>query len=825
MSAERIRRALPYIALIATVTTVAGVAAAQAAAPPVKLALSSHFGREVNLTQVAAKGGPSLEDVCTVESNDECQPGSASSIPGGFNFPSSVAADNAVGKPSFGNVYVADLFNQRMDELTPSGAFVLMFGKEVNETKDNTSGATESEKNVCTAASGDVCKAGAEGSGPGAFFFGPQAVAVDPSTGNVYAADPLNSRVAEYTESGQFVLMVGKEVNETKDKLVGSTEAERNLCTAASGDACTEGKRAASGSTEHGAFDLENVVGNSLAAGGPEHLLYVGDNQRVQEFKANGEWVREIAPEPGNPVEALTLEQPTGDVYLARRSPPGNLVREFDFEGKELRSFPVSDPKAAGELHVKAMAVDSEGRLAVTFSQNNGQSFGALYNASSGRRITGFAIPGGGEPPRGISFSGAGDLYVANQSQQEVLAYTARPIAELVVGPAACQAGAESDTSAKFDCTLNGEVNPEGVPETEALFEFGRTPALGEKSAGQTVEAPRTVQDIVSLRPNETFYYQLAGYDHNVKPPEEQFTSEQASLTTPTVPARITGAPQASFVKTSSVVMFSELNPENAASEYFFEYAAGEGTLASCPGVRKASCPGVASTPVEHSAVYGKIGATFEATGLQPGTVYHYRLFAEDANRAQSERFATTGPEGSFTTAPATLPTASTGPAGAVTATSATITGTVEPNGLPATYAFELGVYQGAETAYGITQSGAVPPETGAVGESQPITGLQPGTTYAYRIVIHGVSGQSTGATVLFTTQGLPSLLNTPTSEPLLAAPNIPFPDTAQTPPAKPLTRAQLLARALKNCTKQPKRQRKACRHTAQKRYGQAHHK
>jgi chitodextrinase len=779
MSANRIKRALAHIALIAMIATLAGVTAAQAAVPPVKLFLSSHFGREVNLTEVGAKGGPSLEDVCTVQSKDECQPGNASSIPGGFNFPSSVAVDNAVTKPSYGNIYVADLFNQRMDELTPSGEFVLMFGKEVNETKDNTSGATKSEKNVCTAASGDVCKAGVEGSEAGAFFFGPQAVAVDPSTGNVYAADPLNSRVAEYTESGQFVLLIGKEVNETKDNLLGSTEAERNLCTAASGDVCTEGKRAPSGSTEQGAFDFENFIGNMLVAGGPEHLLYAGDKQRVQEFKANGEWMREISSEPGNNVEALTLEQQTGDVYLVRPLPSGNLVREFDFEGKELRSFPVSPPKTSrASSHVKAMALDSEGRLAVAFEE--GQSFGALYIASSGRRITGFAVPVGAEL-KGISLNGAGDLYAANPNQQEVLAYTAKPIAELVVGPAACEAGAESDTSATFDCTLSGEVNPEGVSETEALFEWGRTPALGEKTVSQNVEEPKTVRDVVSLRPNETFYYQLAGYDHNVKPPEERFTSEEASLTTPTVAARIIGAPEASFVKTSSVVMFGELNPENASSEYFFEYAAGEGALAKCPGVRKASCPGVASTGIAHSVVYGKIGATFEVTGLQPGTVYHYRLFAEDENRSQTERFATTGPEGSFTTAPAPLPSAETGAYSAVTATGAVISGMVNPDGLPANYAFELGVYNGAGTQYTTVFSGSAGSSRAPVEEALTLTGLQPGTTYAYRITVSSgyIPNEShtlLGAPVTFTTAGIQAVLPSPSPLPLLAVPPIAFP-------------------------------------------------
>ena len=59
-----------------------------------------------------------------------------------------------------------------------------------------------------------------------------------------------------------------------------------------------------------------------LAVGGPEDLLYVGDEHRVQEFKAsNGEYKSEIpltsiSAEPESKVVALAVDA-TGDVYLA----------------------------------------------------------------------------------------------------------------------------------------------------------------------------------------------------------------------------------------------------------------------------------------------------------------------------------------------------------------------------------------------------------------------------------------------------------------------------------------------------------------------------
>ena len=75
---------------------------------------------------------------------------------------------SVAGAPN-GNVYVADERNHRIQEFEADGKFVLMFGKEVNETEDKTTGASEAQKDLCTAASGNKCKAGVESTAPGQF--------------------------------------------------------------------------------------------------------------------------------------------------------------------------------------------------------------------------------------------------------------------------------------------------------------------------------------------------------------------------------------------------------------------------------------------------------------------------------------------------------------------------------------------------------------------------------------------------------------------------------------------------------------------------------
>jgi DNA-binding beta-propeller fold protein YncE len=768
MIVTRTRRMLPLVIAV-TVALLTGAGGAQAAAPPVKLVPDSYLGFEVNATTKA--------NVCTVESKDACQPGTVSAAPGGFDLPEGVA----VAAAGSSDIYIADRLNQRIQELTDTGEFVLMFGQEVNATKDTTPGATTVEKDICTAASKSVCKAGTIGAGAGALGY-PESVAVDSVTGNIYVADGGNHRVDEYTASGQFLLMIGKDVNATTGG---------NLCTAASGEICQAGLEAP-GSTEGGAFNSVPVSGAPLAVGpAPAHLLYVGDEHRVQEFEASGKFKGEIpltsiSSAPEIYVRTLAVARTTGDVYLTYGSYGGrdNTVREFDPEtGAEVSSF-VVPPEAGGVvLEVQAIAIDSENRLAVETSEESGPLYsnvGSLYEAANGRLITRFMTEGA----RHMVFSESGELYTVVSSVidiggDEISSYKPVPVAELITKNADCKAGAEAESSDTFDCSLSGEVNPYNVAGTEASFEWGRTCAFGSVTAKQPVATGEALVPvggaITGLRPNEDFCFQLAGVDQNVQLPE-QLTGGTASFSTPLAPPQIVGQPSAAFVTSSSAVLSGQLNPENAATTFRFQYAKACGAGETCSEL--SSAPGVATTASLESALYGEIGATGEARGLQPATTYRYRLLASDEQLVGGKEVggAVAGPEGTFTTGPAPVPQAVTGAASAIGATAAAVSGTVDPDGQPAAYAFELGVYAGAATQYGVLFSGSAGASTTPVPESLALTGLQPGTVYAYRISVTSGYGTAHGEAVTFTTAGLPAVLATPTSLAMLPIPSIVFP-------------------------------------------------
>ena len=804
---HRITRKITLALLAITSTMIvmfAGIAGvAQATIPPVKLALSNH-------------------------------------ITNGFSYPIGVAVDNDPQSPEYSDVYVADQGNHRMQVLSPSGAFVEMFGGEVNAT---------TKGNICTAASNNTCQPGANSSTPGQFS-APFSITIDPSNGDVYVAEYVFTesgfglRVQKFAAGGAFLYEIGKEVNITKDK-EGGTEAEKNLCSEVEiekGGECGGPAQDIPGGVEDSSFNFAETAGNLIAVGGEgtEDRLYVGDEHRVQEFEAaSGDWVggiqlTSISKEPESKVQALALDPESGDLYLSY--PGGNVVREFNPEDNTELSSIVVRPLHEGEsVALQGMAVDASGRLAVVGSEGNVRPFGSLYDADDGHRVSAFAIPAGVYFARGIALSSTDDLYAAIEAEnQEVFVYEAEPIGELTIGGSGCAAGVESDTSATFACTLKGEVNPEGVAGTEAFFAYGRTPNLGETTTPEKISATEPVHTVVSLRPNETYYYQLAGFDDNLMPPEEPFASEQASLATDTVAPHI-GAPSLIAARPSSAVLFSELNPENAATEYDFEYAQSEQALAACTTTVKehGACPGVQNTPVETSSVYAGIGAKAEITGLQPGTTYHYRLFAENESRIHpGKHLHTTGPEAAVTTEPTPLPTAQTGASSAVTSTSAMIAGAVNPDGVPAGYAFELGIYNGTNTQYTIVYSAEAGSGNAAVEESVPVTGLQPGTTYAYRIAVSSgyIANEAhalQGAPATFTTAGTPSVLAIPITPSLLPIPVVAFPTGAAsttTTVTKTLTRSQKLAAALKACKRdnKAKSKRAKCEKTARKTYGPA---
>ena len=188
--------------------------------------------------------------------------GSQGEAAGQFQLPRGVAVDES-SDASKGDVYVADQNNDRVEKFDAVGDFVLMFGREVNETKvnefneaGNPHNVEEWEENVCAAASGNTCKTGVSGEGGEELKGLSTGVAVDPSSGSVYVADRANHRVDKFSPTGRFELMFGGKVNKNGT----------NVCRA--GEECQKGETASSGEEGDGTFHVWGI--DSSDRGGPD---------------------------------------------------------------------------------------------------------------------------------------------------------------------------------------------------------------------------------------------------------------------------------------------------------------------------------------------------------------------------------------------------------------------------------------------------------------------------------------------------------------------------------------------------------------------------
>ena len=99
-------------------------------------------------------------------------------------------------------------------------------------------------------------------------------------------------------------------------------------------------------------------------------------------------------------------------------------------------------------------------------------------------------------------------------------------------------------------------------------------------------------------------------------------------------------------------------------------------------------------------------------------------------------------------------PAVTTGDASDVTKSGAAVSGTVNPNGQNTTYHFEYGTTTEYGQSTGSSDAGS---GSAAVPVTVSLTGLDPGTTYHYRLVAANASGATPGGDRTFTTNGSPA--------------------------------------------------------------------
>jgi phosphodiesterase/alkaline phosphatase D-like protein len=206
------------------------------------------------------------------------------------------------------------------------------------------------------------------------------------------------------------------------------------------------------------------------------------------------------------------------------------------------------------------------------------------------------------------------------------------------------------------------------------------------------------------------------------------------------MPRRVLGlTTQASTnVGQTSATLNGSFEPTGEDTHYFFEW----GTSTAYGHVTPTELvPG--STP-------GSAEVNAELTGLSTYVHYHYRIVANNTlgvSYGNDEVLLTEAPA-----PPIVLETAASG----VTANGAHLTGGINPDNAATVYRFQYGL----DTTYGRQT-----PVSESIGEdgsphavSADLSGLEPGTTYHFRVMATNFGGTALGPDATFTTQAPPSV-------------------------------------------------------------------
>ncbi len=561
-----------------------------------------------------------------------------------FNTPRDVAVNyTGNGGVSTGTIYVADTNNNRVSRFSASGVFQRAWGVDVVDgvaspgAAGDTGTGAAARFEICTVAS--QCKAGIAGSGNAADNFrngqlnSPTGVAVDQDTGNVYVADRNNNRLNEYDADGTFIRSWGGDVDAT----VADTGYE--ICPAA--DICKVG-----------------TTGTAVGQWGP----------------GNPQWRLDVSPPDGNPATGMVIAADPGN-----SSTTGKRLLHFDLDGQNPAAIgsPAGGqfPSTGNPLYV---AVDSRGIVYAT----NGSTTVVRYNTSGptpgflpnitnvagggplvGSSTTGLEVDpdsdGLGAADRDLLYvsrgtAGVQELDVAVEPVSTTALYlegsgiSPLSIAFNPVSPSklllsatnrvfvADDVGATGAPTVTFlpvtnlaahGFTLNAEINPQGFPTTYR-FQYSSdgvswTNVTADQSVGEGLASVAIDDDVSGLQANFPYQYRVLvtrGFGNG------QTTVPGGTVTTALAPPEVLPL-TASKVTAESAILNAGVNPQNSATTYRFEY----GSQGPCDANPCTSVPVLADPALSAGSGGTPVTVSRKIEGLQPATVYHFRLVASNA--------------------------------------------------------------------------------------------------------------------------------------------------------------------------------------------------
>jgi hypothetical protein len=296
--------------------------------------------------------------------------------------------------------------------------------------------------------------------------------------------------------------------------------------------------------------------------------------------------------------------------------------------------------------------------------------------------------------------------------------------------------------------TFHGELTPlNSLVETEYAFDYGigtencrGGSATTPEDAGIAPPATKTVSTAVTgLQPNVTYSVCLVSLD---KFGSGEVGSEidphtpQVQFSTPAAPPEIkAGSEKASGLTPYEATLEAQVNPNNQATTYTFEYSTTEsggaltGTIVTLKGAGPIGGYGYQTVGVPTGHV------------LTPGATYHLRVIAEN----------TTGKvegAGEFTAQTVKAPEIISEAFSGLTAEKAKLEATVNPDYQETSCEFEYGTESSLATHTTVPCPASLGDGGSGVGASVELAGLEPSTPYYFRVLATNGTGTTTDPTI-----------------------------------------------------------------------------
>jgi hypothetical protein len=487
---------------------------------------------------------------------------------------------------------------------------------------------------------------------------GPQGLAIDQSTGDVYVADTGNARVEKFDAIGNFLLAFGANVGgsgvdtctslltcvpgtpgsgpgafttpefvavdptsgdvyvgDTADNIVSKFTSAGTLVSSWGTGGQLNGSTTTAGSFGELGGIAVNAAGHLLVYGAAAHVVF--------EFAATGGFLGELELklEAGSVPRGLAVDG-SGDLFKANGDAS---IERFGSTGEDTGT--IAGP-GAGAFTVEPVTGDVYVAGSGAIEHFNFNGAGEVVEPGGGT-CPPVPFSGGCAPTDSVSVgfagsgiavsSSSGDSYVSNPGAGEVFEY-----GPLVTIPDVTTEAATGVTGTS--ATLNGSVNPDEVQVSECVFEYGTTSAYGQTVACEGPDAAEIPVDgnehavraaIAGLMPGAVYHFRLRA--RNVNGPNVGGDEVFEALPPPGV-----GGGSVSGLTVGAARLAAMVNPHGSqVTGCVFEYGTSAEYGTSVPCTPAAAGIGAGSTPIAVSA---------GLSGLSANVTYHWRVVAENGS-------------------------------------------------------------------------------------------------------------------------------------------------------------------------------------------------